>query len=148
MKCYGALFTVALSMTLFGCATAPEPAPDMLALSAAGTPGPGGRDLTPDEKKVIVDAVAAAIKDPASAKYRWSKYGRGGRPGASENYCAMVNAKSQYGPYSGLQAYVVSVSLTNGRITSAVVGAIAGGKDIPVIRKICQRYGLDPNDAV
>jgi len=102
----------------------------------------------PEEKKVIIDAVSATIKDPASAKYRWSKFHPNVMPGEQNNYCAIVNAKSSHAPYSGLQAYVVAVQLSGGRITSAVVGAIAGGKDITVIRKICQRYGLDPNDAV
>jgi hypothetical protein len=60
----------------------------------------------------------------------------------------MVHAASPHPAYSGWQAYVVSVTVTNGAITSAVVGAIAGGKDIPVVNKICKRYGLDANDAV
>lgn len=141
----GCVFGLALS----ACATTPE-SPLEAAAHAPAVPPPvaaGRRDLTPEEKQVIVNAVSATIKDPTSAHYRWAKFHAGALSG-SNNYCAMVNAKSQYQPYSGWQAYVVSVNLSNGRISSAVVGAIAGGKDIPVIRKICQRYGLDPNDAV
>ena len=33
-------------------------------------------------------------------------------------------------------------------MTSAVIGAIAGGNDMPVIKKMCKRYGLDPANAV
>jgi hypothetical protein len=29
-------------------------------------------------------------------------------------------------------------------MTSAVVGLIAGGKDVGIVRKMCQKYGLDP----
>jgi hypothetical protein len=29
-------------------------------------------------------------------------------------------------------------------MTSAVVGLIAGGKDVEIVRKMCKKYGLDP----
>jgi hypothetical protein len=29
-------------------------------------------------------------------------------------------------------------------MTSAVVGLIAGGKDVVIVRKMCKKYGLDP----
>ena len=34
------------------------------------------RDLTPAEKKAIVEAVAPSLRNPASAKYRWAKFPR------------------------------------------------------------------------
>jgi hypothetical protein len=121
----------------------------MLALGSASPPSASDlRELTPEEKQVIVDGVSASIKDPASAKFKWAKFPRSVGLSDSVNYCAMVNAKSQYPAYNGWQAYVAVVSIRGGRIASAVVGAIAGGKDIPIIRKMCKRYGLDPNDAV
>jgi hypothetical protein len=49
----------------------------------------GQRDLTPEEKKVIMDAVAPSLRNPASAKYHWAQF-----PAvvseASVNYCATV----------------------------------------------------------
>jgi hypothetical protein len=59
----------------------------------------------------------------------------------------MVNAKSPYPAYSGQQAYILEAVISGGKISSAVVGLIAGGKDIEIVRKMCSKYNLDPNDA-
>ncbi len=68
-----------------GCVTQPDGAP-----SAAL----GSRDLAPDEKKVIADAVGRVIKDPASAKFHWAKFP--GNAGTGDvNYCAWVNAQER-----------------------------------------------------
>jgi hypothetical protein len=32
------------------------------------------RDLTPQEKKVIIDAVAPSLRNAGAAKYRWAKF--------------------------------------------------------------------------
>jgi hypothetical protein len=104
------------------------------------------RDLTPEEKKAIVDAVAPSLRDPASAKYHWAKF-----PAVtlenSINYCATVDAKSPYAPYDGHQAYIVEADLSGGKVTSATMGLITGGKDLPLVSKMCAKYGLDPNKA-
>jgi len=31
-----------------------------------------------------------------------------------------------------------------GKVSSAVVGLIAGGKDVEIVRKMCKKYELDP----
>ena len=102
------------------------------------------RDLTPQEKKAIVDAVAPSLRDPNSAKYRWAKF-----PAVvtedSVNYCSVVDAKSPYAAYDGKQAYIIEAHLTGGHVTSAVMGLIAGGKDAAIVSKMCAKYGLDPN---
>jgi hypothetical protein len=106
----------------------------------------GGRDLAPEEKKIIADAVGRVIKEPGSAKFRWAKF-----PAAASgdvNYCASVNAKSPLPGYSGNQLYIAVVGTENGRVKSAVVGAIHGGSDAHVVRNLCKRYGLNPDDAV
>ena len=105
----------------------------------------GQRELTPPEKKVISDAVGLSIKDPGSAQYRWPKI-----PASEEgsvNYCGMVNAKSPYPAYSGWQAYIVEARVSGGKVSSAVVGLIAGGKDVAIVRKMCKKYDLDPGNA-
>ena len=104
------------------------------------------RDLTPQEKKVIVDAVAPSLRNAGAAKYRWAKF-----PTVvteeSVNYCAMVDAQSPYAAYSGHQAYIIEAHLSGGHVSSAVMGLIAGGKDIAIVNEMCTKYGLDPKNS-
>jgi hypothetical protein len=152
------LLGIAAAVMLAGCASSPQPTTlrgtsarspnDILNLGTAAASANSAdlRDLSPEEKRVIMDAVATAVRDPATAKYKWARIPRSA--GGSNNYCAMVNAKSQYPAYNGWQAYIVELGSSGGTVTSAVVGAIAGGNDIPVIKRMCKRYGLDPSNAV
>jgi hypothetical protein len=109
--------------------------------------GIGQRELTPQEKKVIIDALSTSIRDPGSAKYKWAKFPLVVPGDGSVNYCAMVNAKSPYPAYSGWQNYIVEARATGGTVSSAVVGLIAGGKDAVLVTKMCAKYGLNPSDA-
>jgi hypothetical protein len=65
----------------------------------------GQRDLTPEEKKVIIDAVAPALRNPGSTKCRWANF-----PTVvaddSVNYCATVDAQSPYAAYNGTRVVV------------------------------------------
>ncbi len=106
----------------------------------------GTRDLAPDEKKVIADAVGRVIKDPRSAKYRWAKFPAAAGTG-DVNYCASVDGKSNLAGQSGHQLYIAVVGTEGGKVKSAVVGAIHGGSDAHVVRGLCKRYGLNPDDA-
>jgi hypothetical protein len=144
-----------LGLALSGCAGAPPfaggqaaggPAAAPVGVAAAA-PGAGPeRDLSADEKKIIMAAVAPSLRDAAAAKYHWPKFA----PSPSDpspNYCATVDAKSPYAAYDGRQAYIVEVGLTGGYVTSATMGLIAGGKDAALVSKTCAKYGLDPNKA-
>jgi hypothetical protein len=103
------------------------------------------RELTPAEKKVIMNALASSLRDLGSAKFHWAKI-RNATEGAV-NYCGTVNAKSPYPAYSGQQAYILEATMSGGKVSAAVVGLIAGGKDIEIVRSMCKKYDLDPNDA-
>jgi hypothetical protein len=116
------------------------------AANAAATGSGPERDLSADEKKVIIAAIAPSLRDAATAKYHWTKFPA--MPSdPSPNYCATVDAKSPYAAYNGRQAYIVEVGLTGGYVTSATLGLIAGGKDAALVGKMCAKYGLDPNKA-
>jgi hypothetical protein len=118
-------------------------AENLLALNnMAAASGVGQRELTPPEKKVITDAVALSIKDAGSAQYRWPNIAASDE--GRVNYCGMVNAKSPYPAYNGWQAYIVEAQVSGGKVSSAVVGLIAGGKDVEIVRKMCKKYSLDP----
>jgi hypothetical protein len=108
--------------------------------------GGAQRDLTPEEKKAIVDAIAPSLRNPAAAKYKWAKFPTVVTEN-SVNYCAMVDAQSPYAAYSGQQAYIVEANVSGGHVTSAVMGLIAGGKDFAIVGKMCAKYGLDPRRA-
>jgi hypothetical protein len=117
---------------------------------ASGAPfvpsGVAQRDLTAQEKKAIVDAVAPSLRNAGAAKYRWAKFPTVVNE-ESVNYCATVDAQSPYAAYSGHQAYIVEAHLSGGHVSSAVIGLIAGGKDIAIVNEMCAKYGLDPKNA-
>ena len=116
----------------------------MLGLDSVPVPSSSaGRELTPAEKKIIVNAIAPSLRDAATAQYRWPKMQNA--PDGPVNYCGTVNAKSPYPAYSGRQAFIVSATVSNGKISSAVVGLVAGGKDFEIVRNMCKKYDLDPD---
>jgi hypothetical protein len=121
-------------------------AQDLLALNhIQDASGIHTRELLPEEKQVISKAVSLSIVNSASAQYRWPQIAS--TDDGSINYCGMVNAKSSFPAYSGWQAYIVEGTVSGGKMTSAVVGLIAGGKDVEIVRKMCKKYGLDPGGA-
>ncbi len=141
-----AIAALAASLALSACATTSTQ--DSLASNTPPTSAAGvlQRDLTPQEKKAIVDAVAPSLRNPGAAKYKWSKF-----PTVvtedSVNYCATVDAQSPFAAYSGHQAYIVEAKVVGGHVTSAVMGLIAGGKDFSLVTRMCAKYGLDPSKA-
>jgi hypothetical protein len=143
-----ALFAVGL--VLAACTATPPgdqvAAGNTTATASTATPPTQLRELTPEEKKIIVDAVAPSLRDPGSAKYKWTKFPM--VPASDQvSYCATVDAKSPYAAYNGRQAYIVDTKVSGGHITSASMGLITGGKDIPIVANMCAKHGLDPNSA-
>jgi hypothetical protein len=135
---------IGAAFALSACAAALPSAGAPATATAAAPASVAQRDLNPDEKKAIMAAVALSIRDPASAKYHWTTF-----PAVtteeSVNYCATVDAKSPFPAYSGHQAYIVETTVSGGKVTTATMGLIAGGKDAALVAKMCAKYGLDPN---
>jgi hypothetical protein len=150
----GAIALLAASLALAACAATTPPADQPAAIAApattpaaaAATPASQLRDLTPQEKKIIVDAVAPSLREPGAAKYKWTKFPIV-PPSDEVSYCATVDAKSPYAAYSGHQAYIVDAKVVGGHITSAALGLITGGKDTAIVANMCATHGLDPNSA-
>ena len=153
-KTVSAIAVLAASVALAACAASPpadQPAASAApatapAAAAAATPASQLRDLTPQEKKIIVDAVAPSLKEPGTAKYKWTKFPIV-PPSDEVSYCATVDAKSPHAAYDGRQAYIVDTKVSGGHITSAVLGLITGGKDTAIVANMCATHGLDPNNA-
>jgi hypothetical protein len=137
---------LAASLVLSACATTPSTEGTYVPPGSSVAVAVGQRDLTPQEKKIVVDAVAPSLRNPAAAKYKWAKF-----PSLTAedtvNYCATVDAQSPFPAYSGHQAYIVEAKVSGGHISSAVVGLIAGGKDFALVTNMCAKYGLNPNSA-
>jgi hypothetical protein len=147
----GAIALLAASLALAACAAATPPADQPAASAApatapAATPASQLRDLTPQEKKIVVDAIAPSLRDPASAKYKWAKFPIV-PPSDEVSYCGIVDAKSPHAAYDGRQAYIVDTKVSGGHITAAVLGLITGGKDTAIVANMCATHGLDPNSA-
>jgi hypothetical protein len=84
---------LAVGLVLSGCTTGQTPLASGEASSGGG--GMGQRDLTPEEKKVIMDAVGPSLRNTGSAKYHWAPFPTVVTEG-SVNYCAIVDAQSPY----------------------------------------------------
>ena len=153
-KTGSAIAVLAASVALVACAASPpadQPAANAAptttpTAAAVATPASQLRDLTPQEKKIIVDAVAPSLKEPGAAKYKWTKFPIV-PPSDEVSYCATVDAKSPYAAYSGHQAYIIDAKVAGGHITSAALGLITGGKDTAIVANMCATHGLDPNSA-
>ena len=155
VKADRAIAIAAVSLTLAACTGSTFSLPSLTSTADSSqnsstseslpAANPGQRELTPAEKKIIVNAISPSLRDPGSAKYRWAKI-RNATDGAV-NYCGMVNAKSPYPGYNGQQAYILEATMSGGKVSAAVVGLIAGGKDIEIVRSMCKKYDLDPSDA-
>jgi putative hemolysin len=146
---YGLLAVMTAGLGLAACASSSgssgghATAQDLLGLNhMQDASGIRTRDLLPEEKAVISHAVGLSVVNPQTAQYRWPPVAN--TEDGTINYCGMVNAKSPYAAYSGWQAYIVEGTVSGGKMTSAVVGLIAGGKDVEIVRKMCRKYGLDP----
>ena len=149
----GAIALIAASVALAACAASPpadqpaaSAAPATTPAATAATPASQLRDLTPQEKKIIVDAVAPSLREPGSAKYKWTKFPIV-PPSDEVSYCATVDAKSPHAAYDGRQAYIVDTKVSGGHITAAALGLITGGKDTAIVANMCATHGLDPNSA-
>jgi hypothetical protein len=137
---------LAVGLALSGCTTGQNPLASGEASPPSAEVSIGQRDLTPEEQKVIMDAVGPSLRNPGAAKYHWAKF-----PAVvtedSINYCATVDAQSPHAAYNGRQAYIVKTQMSGNRVSSAVIGLVAGGKDFEIVTKMCAKYGLDPRIA-
>jgi hypothetical protein len=137
------LLAVLSALTLSGCTASVASSVTPISVSLTGA-----RELTHEEKAVIMESLSESIRDPEKAKYLWAPFPAKAPANGQTNYCAAVNAKSPHAPYNGLQPYLVKVQVKNGQIVSSVVGAIAGGNDKRIVRNLCAKSGLNPDDAV
>jgi hypothetical protein len=116
--------------------------------SLASITNSSSRDLTPEEKKVISESLLDNIREPAKAKYLWAQFPANAPLNGQAHYCSAVNAKSPHAEYNGLQDYMVQVQMANGQIVASTITTMAGGSDLRIVRNLCAKRGLNPDDAV
>jgi hypothetical protein len=71
---FSSIAPLAVGLAFSGCTTARTPLASSEAPPSAAGSSIGQRDLTPEEKKLIMDAVAQSLRNPGSAKYHWAKF--------------------------------------------------------------------------
>src|SRR5260370_12357368 len=72
-------------------------------------------------------------------------------PDSQATACLPSGRNSTYRPVqisgASSQAYIVKADMSGNRVSSAVMGLVAGGKDFEIVTKMCAKYGLDPRNA-
>jgi hypothetical protein len=136
------LFAAFAALLLSGCTAS------LASYSVASLSSSTARELTAGEKQVIEESLSENIREPEKARYLWAPLAANAPVNGQAHYCAVVNAKSPHAPYNGLQPYLVRVQMSQGQVVSSVVGAIAGGNDKRIVRNLCAKHGLNPDDAV
>jgi hypothetical protein len=61
-------------LALSGCTNGQTPLSSSEAPLSPAATSIGQRDLTPEEKKVIMGAVGPSLRNPGSAKYHWAQF--------------------------------------------------------------------------
>jgi hypothetical protein len=104
--------TVALlvAVALAGCAGGAAP--------SSSPPAPMRR-LSDAEKAALAPILAAGLKDPAAAQFKWMPVVLRERDGVTD-YCGMVNGKNSYGGYTGFSRFYAHLTKdTKGRFVGA-----------------------------
>jgi hypothetical protein len=108
------------------------------------------RDMTPAEKKFLMEALSKDLKDPGSAQFKWSQIPEPASPGGTVHYCATVNAKNSYGGYVGQKPFIATVNFTNNKMTSASLNILATSEAFAeqLVLDECTKHNLFPLGAV
>jgi hypothetical protein len=83
---------ITLTTLLAGCSGLNQPTAQVIAAPR--------RELTPVEKLSFVPVLAAGLKDPSAAQFKWMPVILTERDGITD-YCGLVNGKNSYGGYTG-----------------------------------------------
>jgi len=85
-------YAFALTTLLTGCSGLNQPTAQVIAAPK--------RELTPAERLSFAPVLAAGLKDPSAAQFKWMPVILTERDGITD-YCGLVNGKNSYGGYTG-----------------------------------------------
>jgi hypothetical protein len=97
-------------------------------------------DLSPVEKKAVMDAVAARLKDPLSAQFG-SITAAARAVGGDIRVCGKVNAKNGNGGYTGYSSFYAMVNSHRPQQATVISMARGHGEEAAIL-KFCENYGL------
>lgn len=93
---------ISISVALLGCASAPAPSPQELAVADFGPP-------PKNYQQSILTYMQGHLRDPDSARYGFFKLPTKGYAGRQRNFgwivCATVNSRNGFGGYAGARPY-------------------------------------------
>ena len=127
-----------LGLALAGCAGATPPAADAPIAS---------RPLSDAEKAALGPILAAKLKDPGAAQFKWMPVALRDRDGITD-YCGLVNGKNSYGGYTGYVRFYAQLRKdAKGAFTQAELRAVQQPNEEPNpldprwLNGICEQYG-------
>jgi hypothetical protein len=131
----------ALTTLLAGCSGLNQPTPEILAAPK--------RDLLSTEKLALAPLLAAGLKDPSAAQFKWMAVVLAEREDITD-YCGLVNGKNSYGGPTGFVRFYAQLSKDDkGQFTKATMRSIEQpGREInPLdprwLNGICEKFGYD-----
>ena len=107
------------------------------------------RELTPAEKLSFAPVLAAGLKDPSAAQFKWMPVILNERDGITD-YCGLVNGKNSYGGYAGFVRFYAQLKTDDkGQFIKATLRAVeppnreTNAFDPRWLNGICEQYGYD-----
>lgn len=107
------------------------------------------RDLTSSEKLALAPLLAAGLKDPNAAQFKWMPVVLTERDGITD-YCGLVNGRNSYGGYSGFVRFYAQLKKDEkAQFTRATLREIEPpGREVnPLdprwLNGICEKFGYD-----
>ena len=107
------------------------------------------RELTAAEKVALAPILAAGLKDPSAAQFKWMPIVLSERDSITD-YCGLVNGKNSYGGYTGFVRFYAQLSKDpKGQFTIATVRAVEEpGREINMLdprwmNGICEKFGYE-----
>lgn len=132
---------IILLMLLTSCAGINQPTEQVTAAQK--------RDLTATEKLTVAPAIAAGLKDPSAAQFKWMPVVLTERDGITD-YCGLVNGKNSYGGYTGFVRFYAQLSKDEkGQFVKASLRAVEPPNREPNLfdprwlNGVCERFGYD-----
>lgn len=117
-------------------------ASSLLLAQAAATPAQ--RQLTAQERALIQNTVVSELTDPDSAQFKMLPLAI-----ASDQYCALVNAKNRFGGYVGFRPFIIYVEKDDrGEVVSVNRLSIDSGRSAfasRFTRTACEAEGYNLN---